>query len=134
MIEVGEYVRSEEGIIDKLENYENVKELENPHHLKLKKINSTLCFTDEELKRLKHSKNIVTLIQRKDILIIDAGFTMYMFPIELITEEKIFCTCKRLSINKSDIKNFVIIGGCFTGCKFTIVTKEQLERISYNDD
>lgn len=63
-IEVGEYIRTKEGIIGKLENINEFRPPENKYAVE---INEELYFIgDKQLEGTKHSKNIIDLIEVGD--------------------------------------------------------------------
>lgn len=68
-IEVGEYVRTKEGKIAKvLEFKKSEEEILNPYELHLDCSDFGICYTKEEIESIKHSKNIIDLIEVGDIL------------------------------------------------------------------
>ena len=81
---------------------------------------------------VKHSNQIVDLLECEDILKIDVGFTYILFYISTITTDKIID--RKSEIRKSDIGNFIITDGCFKGCTFKIVTKEKFKSMEYGEE
>ena len=110
-IEVGEYIRTKEGIIGKLENINEFRPPENKYAVE---INEELYFIgDKQLEGIKHSKNIIDLIEVGDIVTywLGAGYyTTRTVDVDFLKQ------IKDTFINK-DIRS--------------IVTKEQFKEMEY---
>lgn len=128
-IEIGEYVRTKRGKIGKVCAYQDLTTYDD------KGISVTFHSLDTDkgtiadIEVAKHNEKIVNLLECEDILKIDIGFSYILFYISTITNDEIIDGEKK--IKRKDIGNFVITDGCFKGCKFTIVTKEQFKNIEY---
>lgn len=118
-IEIDEYVRTKEGKIDKVINDDYYMSLYIECEKGLTEVTAIK----------KHSKKIVNLLNSGDILKIDVGFSNILFYISIVNKDELIDGTKK--IKKSDIGDFIITDGCFTGCKFTIITKEKLDYIEY---
>ena len=64
-LNIGDYVRTEEGI-KKIVKYDYDERLENGHGLWFENENYGISYTDEEIKELKPSPNIIDLIEEGD--------------------------------------------------------------------
>mgnify|MGYP007072511128 CR=1 FL=1 len=106
MIEVNEYVRTKDGVIDKVDALYGM--IENTVHLEKKK-----WFDIKNI--LKHSKQLIDLIEVEDIVRIRTG--LYSSFMEFIDNEE----C--LLILKEQVKKFWTIE--------EILTKEQMEANCY---
>ncbi len=121
-IEIDEYVRTKEGKIDKVINDDYYMSLYIECEKGLAEISSIV----------KHSKKIADLLECEDVLKIDVGFSYILFYISTITTDKFIDGTTE--IKKSDIENLIITDGAFTGCKFTIVTKEKFKSVEYGGE
>lgn len=119
-IEVGEYVRTNDGRIRIFKNKINDDDIEltRPYNIVKRSV------------IVKHSKDVKDLIMKDDMLKIYAGFRNYIFYITEVTEQEIIDGISIIKKEHID-NNFTITGGSFTGCKFSIITKEQFEKVEY---
>ncbi len=128
-IKVGEYLRTKSGLIAKVCAYQNLTTFDD------KGISVTFHSFDTDkgtiadVEIAKYNKKIVNLLECEDILKIDIGFSYLLFYISTITKDEIIDGTT--VIKRKDIGDFVITDGCFTGCEFKIVTKEQFKNIEY---
>lgn len=129
-IKIGDYIRTNEGLIGKIKRIELDKIDKSLKWYVFDKKRPNMNIVDEIYINkpyiTKYSKNIVDLLECEDILKIDVGFSYIIFFISTITKDEIIDGIHVIA--KKDIKNFEIIDGCFTGCKFTLLTKEQFNK------
>lgn len=126
-IKIGEYVRTDNGISKVIEN---VDKYVTDKQISVDFIGGMYAQVIDKKIVLNHSKNIIDLMEKDDMLKIDAGFRNYIFYITRVTEQEIIDGISIISKKHID-NNFIISGGAFRGCKFTIVTKEQFKNIEY---
>lgn len=117
-MEVGDYVRTEDGI-DKVEGYRYEPEYENGHVIWFEKSDSGWRYTDKDLP--KSSSNILDLIEPMDLLYIDIEYGYeggIVVPRICETQAELDEEIKRI---KND-KERKLVG---------VITHEQIESIEY---
>ena len=117
-IEVGEYIRTKEGIIGKLENINEFRPPENKYAVE---INEELYFIgDKQLEGTKHSKNIIDLIEVGD----------YVNGAETVSEKYRYNNINFINVD-SKISYGWGEGAIMESEIETIVTKEQFKEMEY---